>query len=202
MPTSAGSDSAARRRVIAVYITQGVAGLGAVVLFTFLRHDQTLLVLQHLGPNAPALLAIAAAFTLGMAVLKFELTQEVFVSLVITAAIAFLPLLGGVMTAWMIVIIGTAVRWAALRTANAGDDRLLEYVRTFSGQFGTYGIPIVLAATFYERIGGETPLVHPSPGNALRVALAGLVIIFTNLVIMFMPNRSYGQTLRKFLAVN
>ena len=50
------------------------------------------------------------AFTLGMAVLKFELTQEVFVSLVITAAIAFLPLLGGVMTAWMIVIVGTCVR--------------------------------------------------------------------------------------------
>jgi signal transduction histidine kinase len=203
MPTSAGSDSAARRRVIAVYITQGLAGLGVIVLFTILRHDQTRLILQNLGPNAPALLVIAAAFTLGMAVLKFELTTEVFVSLVITAAIAFLPLLGGVMTAWMIVIVGTTVRWVALqRTENADDDRMLEYVRTFSGQFGTYGIPIVLAATVYERIGGETPLVHPSPGNALRVALAGLVIIFTNLVIMFMPKRSYGYTLQKIVRVD
>jgi signal transduction histidine kinase len=203
MPTSAGSDSAARRRVIAVYITQGVAGLGVIALFTILRHDQTRLILHNLGPNAPALLAIAAAFTLGMAVLKFELTTEVFVSLVITAAIAFLPLLGGVMTAWMIVVVGTTVRWVTLqRTAQAGDDRALEYVRTFSGQFGTYGIPIVLAATVYERIGGETPLVHPSPGNALRVAVAGLVIIFTNLVIMFMPKRSYGYTLRKIVRVD
>jgi signal transduction histidine kinase len=203
MPTSAGSDSAARRRVIAVYITQGVAGFGVIALFTILRHDQTRLILHNLGPNAPALLAIAAAFTLGMAVLKFELTTEVFVSLVITAAIAFLPLLGGVMTAWMIVVVGTTVRWVTLqRTAQAGDDRALEYVRTFSGQFGTYGIPIVLAATVYERIGGETPLVHPSPGNALRVAVAGLVIIFTNLVIMFMPKRSYGYTLRKIVRVD
>ncbi len=203
MPTSAGSDAAARRRVIAVYITQGVAGLGAIVLYTFLRHDQTLLILQNLGPNAPALLAIAAAFTLGMAVLKFELTTEIFVSLVITAAIAFLPLLGGVMTAWMIVVIGTIVRWVALRRAgNGSDDRVLEYVRTFAGQFGTYGIPIVLAATVYERIGGETPLVHPSPANALRVAVAGMVIILTNLVIMFLPKRSYGYTMRRIAHVD
>src|SRR5258708_3598236 len=139
MPTSAGSDSNARRRVISVYVTQGVAGLGVMLLFTYLRLDQTRYILDKLGPNGPALLAIAAAFTLAMALLKFELTSEVFVSLVITSAIAFLPLLGGVLTAWMIVVIGTSVRWLSMRRlAPAHDeDGPLEYVRTFAGQFGT-----------------------------------------------------------------
>src|SRR5258706_2455905 len=190
MPTSAGSDSNARRRVISVYVTQGVAGLGVMLLFTYLRLDQTRYILDKLGPNGPALLAIAAAFTLAMALLKFELTSEVFVSLVITSAIAFLPLLGGVLTSWMIVLIGMTVRWASMSSGasvSADDDRQVEYVRTFAGQFGTYGIPIVLAATLYERMGGETPLIHPSPANALRVAGAGVLLVVTHLVTTFLP---------------
>src|SRR5260221_7295380 len=167
--------------------------------------DQPRLIIHKLGHNAWVLIAIAAAFTLAMAVLKFELTTEIFVSLVITAAIAFLPLLGGVMTAWMIVIIGTSVRWLSLRKLaplTSVDDRLLEYVRTFAGQFGTYGIPVVLAATLYERIGGELPLVHASPANALRVVVAGFTVIATNLLIMFMPARSYGYSVHKIVKVD
>jgi signal transduction histidine kinase len=206
MPSFPGSDLTTRRRVISVFLTQGVAGLAVMVLFTWLRWDQTRIILEKLGPNAPALLIIAAAFTLAMALLKFELTSEIFVSLVITSAIAFLPLLGGVMTAWMIVIIGTTVRWLSLK--NVGPARLevedlpLEYVRTFSGQFATYGIPVVLAATIYERIGGELPLVHATPGNALRVIAAGLIVIATNLIIMFWPKRSYGYTMQKIVKVD
>ncbi len=204
MSPSAGSDSSARRRVISVFLTQGVAGLSVMILFTVLRQDQTRLIIQKLGPNAWVLIAIAAAFTLAMALLKFELTREIFVSLVITAAIAFLPLLGGVMTAWMIVVIGTSVRWLSMRRlAPAHDeDRPLEYVRTFAGQFGTYGIPVVLAATLYERIGGELPLAHATPANAFRVVVAGLAVIATNLLIMFMPKRAYGYTLAKIIKVD
>jgi signal transduction histidine kinase len=204
MSPSAGSDSSARRRVISVFLTQGVAGLAVMILFTVLREDQTRLIIQKLGPNAWVLIAIAAAFTLAMALLKFELTREIFVSLVITAAIAFLPLLGGVLTAWMIVIIGTSVRWLTMRRVmpSHDEDVPLEYVRTFAGQFGTYGIPVVLAATLYERIGGELPLAHATPANALRVIVAGLAVIATNLLIMFMPKRAYGYTLAKILKVD
>src|SRR5271169_1560893 len=205
MSPSAGSDSSARRRVISVFLTQGVTGLAVMIFFTVLREDQTRLILHKLGPNAWALIAIAAAFTLAMALLKFELTSEIFVSLVITAAIAFLPLLGGVMTAWMIVVIGTSVRWLSmtkLAVVNDDDDRVAEYVRTFAGQFATYGIPVVLAATVYERIGGELPLVHSTPANALRVVVAGLVLIATNIVIMFMPKRAYGYGLRKIVRID
>ena len=205
MSPSSGSDSSARRRVISVFLTQGVAGLAVMILFTVLRQDQTRLILLKLGPRAWVLIAIAAAFTLAMALLKFELTREIFVSLVITAAIAFLPLLGGVMTAWMIVIIGTSVRWLSmtkLAPLNDDDDRVLEYVRTFAGQFATYGIPVVLAATVYERIGGELPLVHSTPLNALRVVIAGLAVIATNILIMFMPKRAYGYALAKIIRVD
>ena len=205
MPPYAGSDSSARRRVISVFLTQGVAGLAVMILFTVLRHDQTRLIILKLGPNAWVLVAIAAAFTLAMALLKFELTTEIFVSLVITAAIAFLPLLGGVLTAWMIVVIGTSVRWLSmtkLTPLNNDDDRGLEYVRTFAGQFGTYGIPVVLAATLYERIGGELPLVHATPANALRVVVAGVAVIASNLTIMFMPERAYGYTLAKIVKID
>src|SRR5882672_9267941 len=87
MPSFPGSDLNARRRVISVFITQGVAGLAVMIFFTWLRWDQTRIILDQLGPNAPALIVIAAAFTLAMALLKFELTNEIFVSLVITAAI-------------------------------------------------------------------------------------------------------------------
>src|SRR5258708_5039809 len=205
MSPSSGSDSTARRRVISVFLTQGAAGLAVMILFTVLRHDRSRLIVYKLGPNAWALITIAAAFTLAMALLKFELTTEIFVSLVITAAIAFLPLLGGVMTAWMIVVIGTSVRWLSLRKLaplTSDNDRLLEYVRTFAGQFGTYGIPVVLAATLYERIGGELPLVHASPANALRVVVAGFTVIATNLLIMFMPSRAYGYSLRKIVKID
>jgi signal transduction histidine kinase len=175
-----------------------------MILFTVLREDQTRLIIQKLGPNAWVLIAIAAAFTLAMALLKFELTREIFVSLVITAAIAFLPLLGGVMTSWMIVVIGTSVRWLSMKRVGTKDDEdgPLEYVRTFAGQFGTYGIPVVLAATLYERIGGELPLAHATPANALRVVIAGLAVIATNLLIMFMPKRAYGYTLAKIIKVD
>jgi signal transduction histidine kinase len=206
MPSAQGSDLVARRRVISVFLTQGVAGLGVMILFTWLRHDQTALILEKLGPNAPILILIAVAFTVTMALLKFELTSLIFVSLVITAAIAFLPLLGGVMTAWMIVLIGTAVRWMAMKRIGPVKadvpDRGIEYVRTFAGQFGTYGIPIVLAATLYERMGGELPLVHASPRNAGCVVAAGLIVIGTNLVLMFMPARSYGYSLGKIAKVD
>ena len=59
MSPSAGSDSSARRRVISVFLTQGVAGLAVMILFTVLRYDQTRLIILKLGPSAWALIAIA-----------------------------------------------------------------------------------------------------------------------------------------------
>jgi signal transduction histidine kinase len=103
------------------------------------------------------------------------------------------------------VIIGTSVRWLSmtkLALVKDDDDRVTEYVRTFAGQFATYGIPVVLAATVYERIGGELPLVHSTPVNALRVVIAGLAVIATNILIMFMPKRAYGYGLRKIVRID
>src|SRR5438477_4759923 len=167
MSPSQAPQSAARRRIIAVFLTQGLAGLAVMLLFTYLRHDQTRIIIDRLGSDAPIVIAIAIAFTFALAILKFELTSLIFVSLVITAAIAILPLLGGVMTAWIIVSVGTFVRWLSISRFSPWrtdvEDRVVESVKAFAGQFGTYGIPIILAATLYERIGGTFPLLHATP---------------------------------------
>src|SRR5438105_10025091 len=135
-------EAAARRRVISVFLTQGLAGLLLVVLMTVLRFREAGVIIDRLGAAAPLLILIFFAFALMLSLVKYELTNVIYVSLGITAYMAMLPLLGGVITAWLAVAVAIGSRVLAM--ANIGpvtismDDPPLELVKAF-GLFGTYG---------------------------------------------------------------
>ena len=97
-----GYDSA-RRRTITVFVTQGLAGLLLMLWVTWLRFDQTTAILHRLQPNAAGVVIILIAFATTLAFLKFELTELIFVSLVLTAYTVMIPILGVVMSSWLVV---------------------------------------------------------------------------------------------------
>ena len=192
--------SDARRRVISVFLVQGLAGLAVVIGLTWLRRDETLQILRTLGTDAPILIAIFVVFAAILALLKFELTDLIFVSLSMTAYFMFTPLLGVVITSWLAVTVAMVTRILGMRsigpTAEIARDRGTELARTF-GLFGTYGIPVALAGTVYGWLGGTVPVREVSMRSALLIALCAVVMIATNLLIMFRPARAYGYSLNK-----
>ena len=206
MTPASVTEAAARRRVIAVFLAQGIASFIALVWVTWLRHDQIAGIFTRLGTSAWILLVICIAFAFAMALVKFELTNLIFVSLVITACMAFFPLLGGVLAAWAAVFTSMIARWMAMKhlgpVKTDMQDPTVEYIKTFAGQFGTYGIPVLVAGTIYERLGGEVPLMHASGSAATLVVIGSLALIVTNLLMMFMPARSYGYSAKKIFGLD
>ena len=77
MPSSA--DAASRRRVLTVCATQGAIGLALMLWVTLLRHDLAHIVMDRLRPNGLIVIAICTAFALTLALLKFELTDQIYV---------------------------------------------------------------------------------------------------------------------------
>jgi signal transduction histidine kinase len=199
-----GSDSA-RRRTITVFLTQGVAGLLVMLWVTWLRFDQTVAILHRLQPNAAGVIIILVAFAMTLGLLKFELTELIFVSLVLTAYTVMIPILGVVMSSWLAVIVAGVARILALKQIGPAKieptDRFVDHVKTF-GLFGTYGIPVVAAATLYERLHGELPLAHATLSVALKIALCGVVLSVTNILLMFRVAQSYGYSLRKIIHID
>ena len=199
-----GSDLA-RRRTITVFLTQGLTGLVLMLWVTWLRFDQTLAILQRLQPSAIAVIAILVAFATTLALLKFELTELIYVSLVLTAYTVMIPILGVVMASWLAVIVAGFARVLALKQIGPAKiestDRFADRVKTFS-LFGTYGIPVVIAATLYEWLHGELPLVHATFGAALKIALCGIVLSVANILLMFRVAQSYGYSLRKIVRID
>ncbi len=199
-----GSDTA-QRRTITVFLTQGLAGLLLMLWVTWLRFDQTAAILRNLQPNAIVVIAILVAFATTLALLKFELTELIFVSLVLTAYTVMIPILGVVAASWLAVIVAAFARFLALKQIGPAKiestDRFLDHVKTF-GLFGTYGIPVVAAATLYERLHGQIPLAHATLGAALKIALCGVILSVTNILLMFRVAQSYGYSLRKILRLD
>jgi len=199
-----GPDSA-RRRTLTVFLTQGFAGLLLMLWVTWLRFDQTEVILHRLQPNAAGVILILIAFATTLALLKFELTELIFVSLVLTAYTVMVPILGVVMSSWLAVIVAGFARVLALKQIGPAKiettDRFVEYVKTF-GLFGTYGIPVVAAATLYEHLNGELPLAHATFLAAVKVALCGVVLSVTNILLMFRVAQSYGYSLRKIMRLD
>ena len=191
---STGTHDSARRRVITVFLLQGLAGLVVMSWLTVIRHDQTLEILRVLGGNAPILIAIFVVFATTLALLKFELTDLVYVALVITAYMAMFPLLGIVISSWIAVLVSIGTRLAT----RARQDPVTEYVKAF-GLFGTYGIPVVVAATVYEYLGGTFPVMESTPANAARIIAGGAALIVMNSLLMFWPQRAYGYSLEKMI---
>src|SRR3954451_19018853 len=199
-----GSDSA-RRRTLTVFLTQGFAGLLLMVWITWLRFDQTEVILHRLQPNAAGVILILIAFATTLAFLKFELTELIFVSLVLTAYTVIIPILGVVMSSWLAVIVAGFARVLALKQIGPAKiestDRLGDRIKTF-GLFGTYGIPVVAAATLYEHLNGELPLAHATFAAAVKIALCGVVLSVTNILLMFRVAQSYGYSLRKIMRID
>jgi signal transduction histidine kinase len=189
-----------RRRVISVFLIQGLAGLIVMLWLTWLRHDQTLEVLHTLGGDAPILIAIFIAFATTLALLKFELTDLVYVALVMSAFMAMFPILGLVLSSWLAVFVSIVTRVLALQQIGpariARQDPVTDYVKAF-GLFGTYGIPIVAASTLYEYLGGATPVLQATPTSAARIAAGGAALIVMNSLLMFWPQRAYGYSVEK-----
>jgi len=188
-----------------VFVSQGLAGLAVMLWLTVVAHAETLGILNKLGPNAGILVLIFVAYGTALGLLKFELTDVIFVSLGMMAYMAMFPLFGAVLTAWLVVLIAIVTRLLAMRqigpTKISMQDAPLEYVKTF-GLFGTYGIPVIVATLVYKTIGGEIPVLHASLGTALRLALACVVMIVTNNMIMFRPQRAYGYSLARIIKLD
>jgi len=198
-----GPDSA-RRRVISVFLIQGLTGLIVMLWLTWLRHDQTVGILRALGSDGPILIGIFIVFATTLALLKFELTDLVYVALVITAYMSMFPILGGVLSAWIATGVSIITRVLALQQIGpariARQDPLTDYVKAF-GLFGTYGIPIVVASSVFEFLGGAAPVIEATTSNAARIAAGGAALIIMNSVLMFWPQRAYGYSIEKILSL-
>ncbi|HEU4888910.1 MAG TPA: GAF domain-containing protein, partial [Thermoanaerobaculia bacterium] len=167
---------------------------------TIARSDQTAATLARVD-DAPIVVIIFVAVTLASAFLKFHLTDKVFVSFILVNCTAMIPLLGGVVTAWIAVLASVTARLFALRGIGPikyDDDRPVGHARIFS-QFLVYGVPVLLAAAVYARIGGVTPLTSATVTDVFRIVLTGLLLYFTNSLLMVVVMLTYGYSLRKLL---
>ncbi|HEX8619361.1 MAG TPA: ATP-binding protein [Thermoanaerobaculia bacterium] len=194
----------ARRRVISVFLVQGLIGLVVMVWLTWVRKEQTSAILHALGSDAPILIAIFVLFASTLALLRFELTDLVYVSFVITVYMAMFPILGLVLASWIAVFVAIATRLLSLFQIGparvARQDPATDYVKAF-GLFGTYGLPVVAATMVYEHLGGVVPVLQATPANAARIAAGGVTVILMNSLFMFWPQRAYGYSISKIVKV-
>ncbi|HVT44646.1 MAG TPA: ATP-binding protein [Thermoanaerobaculia bacterium] len=194
--------ASSRDRVIRAFVVQGVAGLLLMIAASWFRREEVATIAAALGDTAPVLIAIFFLFALALSFLKFELTEDIFVSFAMVAFIAMMPILGVVLSCWVAVLAVISNRIADM--AGIGpikldmEDPVAEIVRTF-GLFGTYGIPIIIATFCYEAAGGVIPLAQPSIAAAGRIAFAGMVMILTNSLIMSRVQRAYGYPRAKIV---
>lgn len=197
--------AAARRRVLFVFLVQGLAGLTVMVWMTWLRRHEPSTIIRGLGDDAPILILILIGFAAALGFLKFELTNLIFVSLGMVAYMAMLPLLGGVLTAWITVLVASAVRLLGMYQVGPVkvpmDDPVLEYVKTL-GLFATYGIPVLAASAVYDALGGEVPVTKPSAAAAIKIAIAGATMIVTNNLVMARVARAYGYSWKKIIKLD
>ncbi len=197
-----GSDNEAssRRAVIRTFVIEGTAGVVVLLWATIARMEETRGIFAALGADALPLLALFVLLTFSVALLRFKMTEKVFVTFTLTACTAMFPLLGAVMSAWIAAAASITVRILGLMQIGPNkipdDDRSLEVTRTFA-QFGLYGIPVTLAAVLFEMIGGTIPLREASSAAFARVALAGLVMQSSNNLMMVFNQRALGYGWRK-----
>ena len=194
---TAEHDPFSRRRVFGVYLQHGIAGAIVLTIVTVLRRDEPAAVMHALGDSAPVLVAIFFVLATTLALLKFKLTAEIFVSMAVASYIAMFPLLGVVLSAWIAVIAAASQRLLGMLQIGPLKvdmrDPPFEWARTFA-LFATYGIPLVVATMLYEIAGGTIPQLQPGVAAAARIALCGVVLIVTNNIIVARVERAYGYS--------
>ena len=180
----------ARGRAFRVYLQHAIVGVLLVVAYTLLRARETAAIIGALGHGGPFLIALFFVFTVVLAQLLFPLTEQTSVSLVITACIAMFPLLGGVLSAWIVIAATISRRRIGPSRVEMGDAPL-EWVRTFA-LFGTYGVPVIAATLAYRALGGTIPQMTASVGAAARIAAGGAILILLNNFIVSRVELAYG----------
>jgi len=195
-------DPEARGRAVLVYLQHGIAGFLVVVAWTILRGRDTLTIVRDLGSSGPILIALFFVFAIVLAQLLFPLTEQISVSLVITAFIAMFPLLGGVMSAWIACLAAMSSRVLSMMQIGPSKldmrDATLQWVKTFA-LFGTYGIPVIAATLAYRTMGGTIPQLTPSVGAAARIAACGVILIVLNNLIVSRVEMAFGYNLSTIL---
>jgi len=182
-----------------VFAIEGAAGVIAIAIASILWGNRIPGILEALGQDALAVIVTCVLFAMVTSFLKFELTNRLFVSMVITSYIVIFPLLGTVMSAWIAVLVSVVSRSKLIReafTSGAAAARL-EIANTLR-LFATYGIPIIAASLGYEALGGEVPLRTVGAGSVYRIVAAALIMIFANVLLMIpvMQAYGYGKTTR------
>jgi signal transduction histidine kinase/CheY-like chemotaxis protein len=205
MPIVAHDREQPRREwTLRLFVAYGVAGAAILIWLTIATSDQTAATLARLD-HGPLIVTIFVVLTLASSFLKFPLTDKLFVSFILVDCMAMIPLLGGVMTAWIAVFASVFVRVLALHGIGPvkyeGGDPPVEHARIF-GQFMVYGVPVVVAAAAYARMGGLTPVASTTLADAFRIVLAGLLLSFANNAVMNFVALTYGYSPRKILATD
>jgi len=187
-----------------LFVAYGVAGAAILIWQTVARWDQTAAALARIDHGA-LVVAIFLAMTLASSFLKFHLTDNFFVSVILINCTAMIPLLGGVVAAWIAVFASVTARLLAMRGIGpikyGGGDPPVEHARIF-GQFMVYGVPVLAAAAMYSRIGGATPVTSATVADAFRIAAAGLAVSLANVFAISFAQLTYGYALRKILTLN
>jgi signal transduction histidine kinase len=186
-----------------VLVAHGSIGFLILVTLTFMRADATRATLRALGPSAAILIAIFAAFALALSLLKFKLTDSIFVAFGLTAVTTMLPLLGPILSAWIAVTASATSRLLGIRQIgpNKSIDPAMDALRAFA-QFATYGVPTLFAGEVYERIGGATPLSHATWTAAGQIALAGIALLIANHIVMKQVEAAHGYTVLQMMKVS
>ncbi|HJW92752.1 MAG TPA: ATP-binding protein [Thermoanaerobaculia bacterium] len=183
--------------MLVVFASQGALGLALLIAMTARRMHEPQAIAAALGESFIPLVLILFAFSLSLGLLKFSLTDVVFVAFSLTALTITIPILGLVVSAWLGVLAAVLARLVStMQVVKRKDaDPLVEYVKVW-GQFGTYGIPVVVAALVYEWSGGHAPILEATLASAGRIALCGLALQLTNCAVMANVERAYGYAAR------
>ncbi len=194
-----------RRKLLATLVAQGTSGLLLFAMLVFLRRGDVTATLSTIGSSAPALVLVLALFALALSVMKFKLTDRVFVALGLTAATIMLPLLGVILTTAISVMASAVSRYLAFRQIgpNKSDltDPVVDYARMF-GQFGTYGIPVMFAGVVYERLGGHAPVREATWHAAGLIVAAGCALLIANHIVMKQVEAAYSYNLGRMIRVS
>jgi signal transduction histidine kinase len=181
------------RAATSVYVVEGIIGVVSVIMATIVLRAEPAAVVHALGsPAAPIVIGMALVVGAALALLRFELSERVFVSLTIVACIAFFPLLGTVLTTWAAVFSAGLPR--AVAAVRAGRARAREEWLNAFRIFATYGIPVIAAGVLYKALGGTFPPQSASLETVGRIIVCGIVLIAANLAIMVPIMIAYGYS--------
>jgi signal transduction histidine kinase/CheY-like chemotaxis protein len=187
-----------------LFVAYGFTGAAILIWQTVASWNQTAATLARID-HGPLVVAIFLAMTLARSFLKFHLTDNFFVSVILINCTAMIPLVGGVVAAWIAVFASATARLLAMRGIGPikydGGDPPVEYARIF-GQFMVYGVPLLVAAAMYSRIGGATPVMSATFADALRIAAAGVAVSLSNDFAISFAQLTYGYAPRKILTLS